>query len=79
MLTTLPWKDRIIIDQKIMVGKPVIKGTRITVAHIVGLFAQGWTVEEILANYPQLKKPDLDASLKYAAETLKQEKVDPLS
>lgn len=74
----LAWKDRIIVDPKIMVGKPILKGTRITVAHIIDLLAQGWTSEEILKNYPQLKKQDLDAALKYAAETLKQEKVYPL-
>jgi uncharacterized protein (DUF433 family) len=76
--STLVWKDRITVNPKIMVGKPIIKGTRITVAHIVDLLAQGWTMEEILKNYPQLKKQDLDAALKYAAELLKQEKVYPL-
>ena len=74
----MAWKSRISIDQKIMVGKPVIKGTRIPVAHIVELVAQGWDTETILKNYPQLKKQDIDAALKYAAEILKQEKVYPL-
>jgi len=74
----LTWKDRISMDPNIMVGKPVIKGTRITVAHIVNLMAQRWSTEEILKNFPQLKKEDLEAALKYAAETLKQEKVYPL-
>lgn len=74
----MAWKSRISIDPKIMVGKPVIKGTRIPVAHIVELIAQGWGAETILKNYPQLKKPDIDAALKYAAETLRQEKVYPL-
>ena len=73
------WKDRIVLDPKIMVGKPVIKGTRITVARIVGLIAQGWSNEEILRNYPQLNKQDIEAALKYAAETLNQEKVYPLT
>ncbi len=75
----MTWKDRIAVDPRIMLGKPVIKGTRITVAHIVGLMAQGWSTEEILKNYPQLKKRDLEAALKYAAETLNQEKVYPLA
>ena len=61
----MAWKSRISIDQKIMVGKPVIKGTRIPVAHIVELVAQGWDTETILKNYPQLKKQDIDAALKY--------------
>ncbi|MDH2899470.1 MAG: DUF433 domain-containing protein [archaeon] len=74
----MAWKDRIVVDPKIMVGKPVIKGTRMTVAFIVDLFAQGWSTEEILKNYPQLKKRDLDAALKYAAQILNQEKVYPV-
>ena len=73
------WKDRIVLDSRILVGKPVIKGTRIAVEHIVGLLAAGWTVERILRNYPQLKKQDIDAALKYAAETLKQEKIYSIS
>ncbi|HZW58029.1 MAG TPA: DUF433 domain-containing protein [Nitrososphaerales archaeon] len=66
----MTWKDRIAVDPRIMLGKPVIKGTRITVAYIVGLMAQGWSTAEILKNYPQLKKRDLEAALKYAVETL---------
>jgi uncharacterized protein (DUF433 family) len=74
----LAWRDRIVIDPHVMVGKPTIKGTRITVAHIVNLVAQGWSNEEILENYPRLKKQDIEAALKYAAETLNREKVYPL-
>jgi len=73
------WKDRIVVDDRILVGKPLIKGTRIAVEHIVDLLAAGWTVERILRNYPQLKKQDIDAALKYAAETLKQEKIYSIS
>jgi uncharacterized protein (DUF433 family) len=65
----LSWIARISVNPKIMVGKAVIRGTRITVAHIIDLFAQGWTSERILDNYPQLKKQDLDVALNNAVES----------
>ena len=55
--------SRIVIDPKIMVGKPVIKGTRLTVQLILGLLAQGMTIEEILQEYKNLKKEDILACL----------------
>jgi uncharacterized protein (DUF433 family) len=55
--------SKIIIDPKIMVGKPVIKGTRITVQQILGLLAQGATTEEILKEYPHILKEDIYACL----------------
>ena len=67
------WKTRIGTNPKIMVGKPIIKGTRITVDLIVQLLAEGWTNEKILKNYPQLKKEDIKAALEYSAYTLKTE------
>lgn len=51
--------DRIVIDEKIMVGKPVIRGTRLTVQHILGLFAQGMQIDDILQEYKNLKKEDI--------------------
>jgi uncharacterized protein (DUF433 family) len=72
------WQDRIIVDPKVLVGKPVIKGTRLAVEFILELLAQGWTHEQILENYPQLAPEDIQAALHYATETLKQERVYPL-
>ncbi len=72
------WKSRIAVDPKILEGKPIIKGTRIAVEFILDLLANGWTIESILKNYPQLKKEDITAVLKYATEILKEEKVYPL-
>ena len=72
------WKSRITVDHNILVGKPIIKGTRIAVEFILDLLANGWTTESILKNYPQLKKEDVTAVLKYASEILKEEKVYPL-
>lgn len=74
----MDWKDRISIDSKVLVGKPVIKGTRISVEFLMELLANGWSQEQIRANYPHLSTEDIQAALHYAAETLKQEHVYPL-
>jgi uncharacterized protein (DUF433 family) len=58
--------DRIVIDPDVMVGKPVIKGTRIPVYLIVEFVANGMTEKEILKEYPQLRKEDIKAALLYA-------------
>lgn len=58
-----------------MVGKPVIKGTRITVELILRQLAQGATTEEILANYPHLKRDDIHAAIDYAAQLVEEESV----
>ncbi|MCI2430076.1 DUF433 domain-containing protein [Candidatus Acetothermia bacterium] len=60
-------------------GKPVIKGTRIAVAFILKLFASGWTMEQILENYPHLSCKGVQAALEYAAEVLEGERVVPLT
>lgn len=67
--------DRIVIDPEILVGKPVVKGTRLSVDFLLGLLAQGWSEAEILRNYPGLTREDLLACWAYAAEVLGQEKV----
>jgi uncharacterized protein (DUF433 family) len=59
----LNWNERIIIDPGILVGKPVIKGTRLAVEFIVDLLANGWTEDEILRNYPGLTREDIYACL----------------
>lgn len=73
------WQDRIVLDPKVLVGKPIIKGTRIAVEFVVELLAEGWTNEQILKNYPQLTQDDIQASLHYAAQSMKQERVVPLA
>lgn len=74
----MSWEERIVVDPAILVGKPVIRGTRIAVEFIVELFSESWSMEEILKNYPQLSKEDVLAALKYATEVLKSEKVYPV-
>lgn len=67
--------DRIEINPKIMLGKPVIRGTRITVELILRKLGEGAREEEILDAYPNLKGEDIRAALAYAAETLAREEV----
>jgi len=74
----MDWKERIIVDPKILVGKPIIKGTRLAVEFIIDLLAQGWSEEQILKNYPGLTKADIQACLQYASEVLKTQKIYPL-
>lgn len=75
---TEDWRSRITVDPKILAGKPIIKGTRISVELILDLLANGWTIETILENYPHLKREDITAVLRYATEILKEERVYPL-
>ena len=73
----MSWQDRIVIDPKILTGKPTIKGTRLAVEFIVDLLARGWTASEIVKNYPGLTHQDILACLSYASELLKSETVFP--
>lgn len=63
------------INPKILLGKPIIRGTRIPVELIVKLVAQGWKNEEILKEYPTLKEEDIRAALFYAQKVLEDEEV----
>lgn len=71
----MDWKERIIIDPGILVGKPVIKGTRLAVEFVITLLAQGWTEQEIIRNYPGITRQDIQACLSYASEILSVERV----
>jgi uncharacterized protein (DUF433 family) len=65
-----PDYDRIEVNPDIMFGKPVIKGTRITVEHILRKMAEGMTIEEILAHHPHLTKDEVCAAVTFAADQL---------
>ncbi len=67
--------NRVTFDRKILSGKPIIKGTRISVDFILELLASGMTQEEILEEYPRLKQADIHAVLHYAAQSIKREEV----
>ena len=67
------WRDRIVIDPEILVGKPVVRGTRLAVDFVISLLAQGWSEAEILRNYPGLTREDIQACLSYASAILQAE------
>ncbi|HAX76996.1 MAG TPA: antitoxin [Cyanobacteria bacterium UBA11372] len=71
----MDWQTRITLDPNILLGKPIIKGTRLAVEFIINLLAQGWTSDEILRNYPGITLEDIQACLGYASAALKAEKV----
>ena len=75
----MDWQERIAIDPKILVGKPVVKGTRLAVEFFIGLLAQGWSEAEVLRNYPGLTSDDIKACLAYAGEMMKSERVYPIA
>jgi len=66
----MSWEDRIELNPEILVGKPVIKGTRISVELVVGFLADGWSEDDILRNYPHVTREDILACLAYAREML---------
>lgn len=68
---------RIVLNPKIMVGKPVIRGTRIAVYEIVARVAQGWTFKEIMEDYPRITSEDIKAALLYAEKLVEGEDIFP--
>jgi uncharacterized protein (DUF433 family) len=70
--------NRIVVDPNVMVGKPVIRGTRVTVELLVRMVAQGIPDSEILREYPRLELEDLRAAVAYAAEVVAGEDVFPI-
>jgi uncharacterized protein (DUF433 family) len=68
---------RIALDPDVLAGKPVIRGTRISVEFVIGLMADGWSEAEILGNYPGITHDDIIACLSYARDALSSEKVFP--
>jgi len=75
---TSSWEERITIDPAILVGKPVVKGTRLAVEFVIELLAEGWSEEDILRNYPRLVTEDIRACLAYARDRLQEEITYPL-
>jgi uncharacterized protein (DUF433 family) len=64
------WQQYIVSDKNVLLGKPTIKGTRLSIEHIVSLFAQGWTEQMILDNYPRLTKESLQAVFSYIQDCM---------
>jgi uncharacterized protein (DUF433 family) len=74
----MQWQDYIIADPAVLVGKPVIRGTRVAVEFVLGLMAEGWPEDEIMSNY-RLAREQVRACVAYAQERLSEEKVFAVS
>ena len=73
------WQEYIISDPKILIGKPTIKGTRISVELILELFSLGWTEKQILVSYPSITAESLRAVFAYLKDCIQQELYFPFS
>ncbi len=69
----MDWRERVIVDPNILVGKPVIKGTRISVELLMDRLSDGWTMEDILAAYPHISREDVLAAISFVTEIFKEE------
>lgn len=69
----MTWQDFITADTSVLAGKPVVRGTRLAADFLLGLFAAGWTQEQVLSSYPQLTPEALRAVFAYAAEVTRNE------
>lgn len=72
---TADWRNRIVADPQVMLGKPVIRSTRLTVELILERMAAGETVADLLVAYPRLAQEDILAALAYAAESLRSDTI----
>ena len=73
----MSWRERSEINPEIAAGRPIVKGTRLTVELLIDLLAQGWSEQEVLENYPTITREDLLACLHYAGELHQEERVYP--
>ncbi|MGH8675736.1 MAG: DUF433 domain-containing protein [Burkholderiales bacterium] len=69
----MDWRDHIVSDPEILVGKPVVRGTRLSVELVLDRLADGWTAEDLFKAYPRLTHEALRAVFAFAAEVLKDE------
>ena len=66
----MDWREHIYSDPEILAGKPVVRGTRLSVDFLLGLVGAGWSQEQVLTNYPTLTPEGLRAVFAFAAELL---------
>ncbi len=69
MQEVMDWRDHIRSDPEILSGKPVVRGTRLSVEFLLGLFANGWSEEQVIEGYPNLTRESLRAVFAFAAES----------
>lgn len=72
-MSGIDWTKFIDSNPEVLVGKPIIKGTRLSVDFILELFSEGWSSEQVLTNYPSLTKESIQAVFSYASDALKTE------
>jgi uncharacterized protein (DUF433 family) len=73
------WRQYIHSDSNVLVGKPVVKGTRLSVEFLLNLLAKGWNEKQILKNYPKLTTDSLQAVFAFAAECMREEALFSIS
>ncbi len=71
-------EDRIVVNPKIMVGKPIIRGTRIPVDAIINRLADGMSINDILNEYPNITEEDIKAALSYVSQVIAGEQIIPM-
>ena len=75
----IDWRQFIHSDPEVLLGKPVVKGTRLSVEFILGLFAEGWTEKQVLENYPTLTVESLRAVFAFAKDCMREESLYTIS
>lgn len=70
---------RIVVNPKIFGGKPIVRGHRLAVEHVLGMLAAGDTAESVLSSYPFLEREDVQACLVFARRVTANERIEPLS
>ncbi len=72
--SSVDWRDHIVCDRAVLGGKPILKGTRLSVEFVLELLAGAWSQETISENYPNLTEERVCAVLAYAAETFRDDR-----
>ena len=67
------WKDHVVVDPKVLVGKPIIRGTRISVELLMDRLADGWSMDQILESYPRVTRDDVLAAIAFVTEVFREE------
>lgn len=67
------WKDHVVVDPKVLAGKPIIRGTRISVELLMDRLADGWSMEQILESYPRVTRDDVLAAISFVTEVFREE------
>ena len=71
LMNAIDWRDYIISDERMLAGKPTLKGTRLSVEFVLDLLAAGWDRESLRDSYPQLTEEGIRAVLAYAADRVR--------